>query len=129
MFNGTFTGLGLADFLLGRPSAFNQAQLFTPTGHMNYVGSYVQDAWTATPNLTLNIGLRWDPFFPYANDLGRFNHFSLERFRSGVRSTRFRNAPVGVIFRRRSRPRERIVSAELRTASGRGVGPAAAMDG
>jgi hypothetical protein len=98
VFNGSFTGLGLADFLLGRPSAFNQAQPFTPTGHMNYVGSYVQDAWSVTPRLTLNIGLRWDPFFQYVNDLGRFNHFSLESFRSGVRSARFRNAPVGVLY-------------------------------
>ena len=64
VFNGSFAGLGLADFLLGRPSAFNQAQPFTPAGHTNYVGSYVQDAWTVTSKLTLNIGLRWDPFFP-----------------------------------------------------------------
>ena len=98
VFNGSFTGLGLADFLLGRPSAFNQAQPFTPVGHTNYFGSYVQDAWTVTPRLTLNIGLRWDPFFQYKNDLGRFNHFSLEWFRSGVRSTRFKNAPVGVLY-------------------------------
>jgi hypothetical protein len=42
--------------------------------------------------------LRWDPFIPYANDLHHFNHFSVEQFRAGVRSTRFKNAPVGVIF-------------------------------
>jgi hypothetical protein len=98
VFNGSFSGLGLADFLLGRPSAFNQAQPFTPFGHMNYFGSYVQDAWTVSSNLTLNVGLRWDPFFNYENDLGRFNSFSLERFRAGVRSTRFKNAPVGVLY-------------------------------
>jgi len=96
--SGNERSLALADFLLGRPSAFNQAQPFTPFGHMNYFGSYVQDAWTVSPNLTLNVGLRWDPFFNYENDLDRFNNFSLERFRAGVRSTRFRNAPVGVLY-------------------------------
>jgi outer membrane receptor protein involved in Fe transport len=97
-FNGSATGLGLADFLLGRPSAFTQLEPYTPKGHLHYFGAYVQDAWTVTSNLTLNVGLRWEPSFQYVNDLGHFNHFSLEWFRSGVRSTRFVNAPVGVLY-------------------------------
>ena len=54
--DGSGAGDAFADFLLGRPSAFNQAQPFTPTGHMNYVGSYVQDAWTVTPKTVLRGG-------------------------------------------------------------------------
>jgi hypothetical protein len=97
-FSGVNTGQGMADFLLGRPNSFNQGQLYTPRGAMNYVGVYVQDAWRVSPNLTLNAGLRWDPYLPYYSDQGHLNHFNLEQFRAGVRSTVFRNAPVGVIF-------------------------------
>ena len=43
-------------------------------------------------------GLRWDPYLPYYSDQKHLNHFSLEQFRGGVRSTVFKNAPVGVIF-------------------------------
>ena len=97
-FTGTFTGLGLSDFLLGRPATFNQGQLYTPRGTMNYVGAYIQDAWTVSPNLTINAGLRWDPYIPYTGKTKTFNHFNLDQFNAGVRSTVYKNAPVGVIF-------------------------------
>ena len=97
-FTGVNTGLGLADFLLGRPASFTQGQVYGPSGTMNYIGAYIQDAWKVSPNITVNAGLRWDPYLPYTSDQRHFNHFSLEQFRSGVRSTVYKNAPVGVIF-------------------------------
>jgi hypothetical protein len=97
-FTGAVTGSGMADFLLGRFNNFVQGQVYYPAGAQNYVGAYVQDAWRVTPKLTLNVGVRWDPYMPYYSDNGTFNHFSLEQFRAGVRSTRFRNAPAGVVF-------------------------------
>ena len=63
-----------------------------------YFGSYVQDAWRAASRLTINAGLRWEPYLPYTEELGQFSHFDLEQWRSGVRSTVYRNAPLGVIF-------------------------------
>jgi hypothetical protein len=97
-FTGANTGLGLADFLLGRYNSFTQGQVYGPRGSMNYIGLYAQDAWKVTPHLTLNVGLRWDPYLPYGSDARHFNHFSLDQFRAGVRSTVYRNAPAGVIF-------------------------------
>ena len=97
-FTAVNTGLGLADFLLGRPATFTQGQVYGPGGVMNYVGAYVQDAWRVSPNITLNVGVRWDPWLPYTSDQRHFNHFSLDAFRAGTRSTVYKNAPVGVMF-------------------------------
>src|SRR6202034_2001179 len=38
------------------------ASNFPPAYHLArpYIGAYIQDDWRATPNLTLNLGLRWE---------------------------------------------------------------------
>jgi carboxypeptidase family protein len=97
-FTGVNTGLGLSDFLLGRPATFTQGQIYTPRGIENYIGMYVQDAWKVTSRVNVNAGVRWDPFIPYSSDQHHLNHFSLDQFNAGVRSTVYKNAPVGVIF-------------------------------
>jgi carboxypeptidase family protein/TonB-dependent receptor-like protein len=97
-FSGQITGLGLADFLLGRPTAIQQTSVNHQKGTIDYLALYVQDAWKATPNLTLNVGLRWQPYLPYTSGLADFSHFSMDNFRAGVRSTVYRNAPAGLIF-------------------------------
>ena len=59
-FNGNRTGIGMADFLLGYPSA---AQLSNPAVvdfRMKMFSGFAQDDWKITPKLTLNIGVRYD---------------------------------------------------------------------
>ena len=69
------TGNGLADLLLGIPSA---ASMTTPTvGNLRqrYYGFYIQDDWQVNSRLTLNIGLRWDldsPFWDHHNRMSNF---------------------------------------------------------
>jgi carboxypeptidase family protein/TonB-dependent receptor-like protein len=97
-FNGSVTGLGLADFMIGRA---NQFVVGTPTGakmRSNYIGLYVQDSWTVAPNVTLNLGLRWDPYFPAYSGPGQITHFDRARFDAGLKSSVFNNAPAGLIF-------------------------------
>ena len=65
------TGSPLADFELGAVTSFTQGGgLFLDvTGYRESL--FVQDSWKATPRLLLTAGLRWDPFFPYTDSLGR----------------------------------------------------------
>ena len=97
-FSGGVTGSGLADFLLGKPSAFTQATATVAYDRMNYVGMYVQDTWKLTPRLTLSGGLRFDPYLPVTAKYDWLAHFDPGLFAQGARSSVYTNAPAGLIF-------------------------------
>src|SRR4029077_8976707 len=60
VFNGSFTGLGLADFMIGRMSDFQQTNA-TPDDLRQWVMSfYGQDSFKVSTKLTINFGLRWE---------------------------------------------------------------------
>src|SRR5262245_9983784 len=97
VFNGHFTGMGLADFLLGKASRFVQGNATLSNTRQNSIALYVQDTWKASSRLTISPGLRWEPHTaPYA--LGRPMHFEKEWFDKGLKSTVFKNAPAGLQY-------------------------------
>jgi Carboxypeptidase regulatory-like domain/TonB dependent receptor-like, beta-barrel len=92
-FGGKLSGNNLADFMLGRASAFRQGAGEYKLLAGTRLGLFVQDNYRATNRLTLNLGLRWDPYLPYLEQQGR-----VVCFRPGAQSQRFPNAPVGILF-------------------------------
>ncbi|HWO02701.1 MAG TPA: hypothetical protein VNS63_25900, partial [Blastocatellia bacterium] len=60
---GVQSGIPFADFLLGRASAYSEAQ-FDVTNNLRFGRTevYAQDTWKARPNLTLDYGLRYQYF-------------------------------------------------------------------
>ena len=98
--DGTVTGMGLADFLLGRmgTNALVQAAPNNLNMQQTYLGLYAQDTWRVGPRLTLNYGVRWEPYFPQQLRNGAVYQFDMDRFRAGTKSTVFPNAPAGLYF-------------------------------
>src|SRR6185503_9233861 len=81
--NFTFTGqaltqVGLADFLLGKPSSLGAGTNSNLYPRQTYVGVYLQDTWKANTHLTMNYGVRWDPFIAPYDGHGRTNYFTYE---------------------------------------------------
>ena len=60
---------------------------------VNRPSLYVQDDWKANRKLTLNLGVRWDPWLP-PNDLNG----TLVAFKQGAQSTVAPGAPLGLLF-------------------------------
>ncbi len=97
-FNGQFTGLGMADFMLGRMNDFQQTNS-TPDDLRTWVMSYyAQDSIKVNKRLVLNFGLRWEPTFSDPDKYGRGDSFIQSAFLAGKVSTVHPSAPPGVFF-------------------------------
>lgn len=60
-YNGQFSGYSIADFLLGLPSTINSSpDPFSPDLLDWRLAPYFQDDWQLSPNLTVNLGLRYE---------------------------------------------------------------------
>jgi outer membrane receptor protein involved in Fe transport len=96
-FYGPSTGVGsgfdLADFLMGLPDEFLEFGKAPSNIRSDQYSGYAQDTWKATPRLTLTLGLRYEYAQPKYDLQGRT--FS---FIPGMQSTRFPNAPEGLLF-------------------------------
>jgi hypothetical protein len=92
------TGLALADFLMGDVQRYIQSNPNQLDMYEYYMALYGQDTWRMNSRMTLNYGVRWEPFFPQQLPNGYIYNFSLAGFNQGVRSTVFKNAPPGFSY-------------------------------
>lgn len=88
-----FSGNGLADFFLGKFATFTQGVGEYKSTIVHSPGFFVQDDFRVNRKLTLNLGLRWDPFIPYTD-----KNDKIAGYRAGQKSVVYPNAPVGLIY-------------------------------
>jgi hypothetical protein len=93
-FTGTRTGNATADFMIG---AFDTSTIeFGIADHSPSTvkhQAFIEDSYKIHPRLTLNYGLRYEPFIPFDQKGGRHTTWS-----PGVQSTVVPDAPKGILF-------------------------------
>ena len=89
-FDGSETGVDIADFLIGAPVGYNQCSQQFLDSRTRYGGAYGQDSWKARHNLTFNLGVRWEVSMPWYDTQGK-----IETIVPGLQSTQFPTAPKG----------------------------------
>ncbi len=97
-FNSDRTNYGLASFLLGYLYTFQQGSGQYFSDRNQFYGFYGQDSWRVSPRLSLNYGLRYEPYQPWHEIKQRLMQFNPAAFAAGRISTVFTNAPPGLLF-------------------------------
>ncbi len=96
-----YSGYAPLDFMLGSNDFYEQFAPSHVSPHGRGPALYANDAWHARRNLTVNVGLRWDPWLPWpdssAGKIGTV--FNQAAYSAGVRSTRYPNLPPGLLVR------------------------------
>jgi len=98
IFDGRATGLGLADVLVGRVTSVEHGGLGKLPVNSWFPAAYAQDSWRASSRVTVNAGLRWEPFFGQNVENGVISVFNMENFQRGIKSRVFLKAPAGLLY-------------------------------
>lgn len=97
-FNSNNTNDAIASFLLGYVGTFNQSSGQFANLRGKFFGFYVQDSWHLNRRLTVNYGLRFEPFVPEYDAQKRMGGFSPQAYALGLHSTLYPNGPIGLLF-------------------------------
>lgn len=97
-FNGRWSGFDQADFIMGLLSQFQQSNGEIEFRRHHYQGFYAADTFRLSRRITLNYGLRWEPYTPITDLNDRVVQFREEAYRSGYVSRRYVNAPPGLLY-------------------------------
>jgi Carboxypeptidase regulatory-like domain len=93
--SGATTGIGMADFVLGDVASLTLSNPIQQSNRKTYLALYLQDSWQLNHKLTLNYGLRWEPYIPYHNPEGQGDFFNMADYIAGIHSKVYPNAPAG----------------------------------
>jgi hypothetical protein len=101
---GDDQGFDRADFLLGGFSFFTQNSGELEQRRGTQTGGYAGDTWRVRANLTLNFGVRYEPYGLFKDKLDRNQTFDLAANRAGIRSKIYKNALPGLFYHGDAKP-------------------------
>jgi hypothetical protein len=93
VFNGSVTGDAAGDMLLGKFFSLRQVTGLTSRLRQTLPSFFAQDDFKFNRRLTINLGLRWEPYFGYVSENSQLMEFS-----TGKQSTVFPKAPPGLLY-------------------------------
>lgn len=94
-FTGSETGNPSADFLLGKFNSYRQVTGITSRLRQNLPALFAHDDFRISRRVTLNLGIRWEPYNGYISEDRQMMLFLPQ---SGAQSTEFPKAPQGLLY-------------------------------
>ncbi len=94
-FNGQYSGNALVDLLLGLPNNYNQQTEVKSRLRHNAFDAYAQDNYKITPTVTIDAGIRWEPFILPVDNLNDQLCFDPSLT---AKSSYYPTAPAGITF-------------------------------
>jgi hypothetical protein len=97
-FTADTTNSAPASFLLGYLRTLTQGSGQFFNNRDEFLGIYATDSYRVSKRLTLNYGVRWEPFFPWKELKHRMEQFNPTAYYADRVSTVYTNAPPGLLF-------------------------------
>ncbi len=97
-FSDVLTNNGLASFVMGHLHSYSQTSGDFSDSRQNVIGLFAEDKWKARQNLTVVLGLRWEPQYVMKEIYGRTEQFRVDMYQAKVRSSVIPTAPAGEVF-------------------------------
>jgi hypothetical protein len=88
----------MANFQQGFLTGFTQGNFELLKDRNHFPGIYAQDSWKLTPRLTMDYGVRWEDFAPWANKNGVQTAFSPANYAAGTQTPQYSTLPAGMVL-------------------------------
>jgi hypothetical protein len=92
-FDGSETGVDLADYLIGAPTQYVQSSVQVLDSRSKFGAVYAQDSFRVKPNFTVNYGIRWEVSMPWYDTQGK-----IQAIVAGEQSVVFPTSPKGWVY-------------------------------
>jgi len=97
-FTADTTNSAVASFLLGYLRTLTQGSGQFFNNRDEFLGLYAADSYRISSRLTVNLGLRWEPFIPWKEMKHRMDQFNPAAYNAHQISTVYTNAPAGLLY-------------------------------